>query len=94
MTSQSNQAPVIAIDAMGGDAGTETIVAAVALALAQSEQVQLILVGDAARIKSALQAQGLAEHPRVRVKHTSEVILSDDSPASVLRSKKDSSMRE
>ncbi|PID65207.1 MAG: phosphate acyltransferase [Gammaproteobacteria bacterium] len=93
MTTQSNQAPVIAIDAMGGDAGTETIVNAVALALAQSEQLQLILVGDATRIESALQAQGLAKHPRVRVKHTSEVILSDDSPASVLRSKKDSSMR-
>lgn len=93
MTANHSQAPVIAIDAMGGDAGTESIVSAVKLALEQSARVQLILVGDASRIESALAAQGIAEHERVQVHHTSEVILSDDSPASVLRNKKDSSMR-
>lgn len=93
MTEQHSQAPVIAIDAMGGDAGTESIVSAVKLALEQSSRVQLVLVGDAQRIESALQAQALVKHPRIRIRHTSETILSDDSPASVLRNKKDSSMR-
>lgn len=86
-------APTIAIDAMGGDAGTEMIIDAVAIALQQSTEIQLILVGDETRIKKALQAQQLADNARIRVHHTSEVILSDDSPASVLRNKKDSSMR-
>lgn len=89
----NNQSPTIAIDAMGGDAGTESIVSAVAIALQTSSSVQLVLVGDEPRIKQALEAQNLNQEPRVRVHHTSEVILSDDSPASVLRNKKDSSMR-
>ncbi len=92
MTEQ-NTAPVIAIDAMGGDAGTEMIIEAVSLFLKKSANTHLLLVGDEACINTALQAQGLSNHPRVAIHHTSEVILSDDSPASVLRNKKDSSMR-
>lgn len=90
---ESKTAPIIAIDAMGGDAGAEMIVSSVALALKQSTSIHLLLCGDEARIQSALVAQGLAGNSRVSVRHASEVILSDDSPASVLRNKKDSSMR-
>lgn len=83
----------IAIDAMGGDAGTEVIIDAVLLALTASVGTQLILVGDETRIQTALRAKKQSENPRIRVRHTTEVILSEDSPASVLRKKKDSSMR-
>lgn len=93
MTTEQSKAPIIAVDAMGGDAGTETIVSAVELAIEQSTRVQLVLVGDAPRIEAALKSRSLAEHPRIRIHHTTETILSDDSPASVLRTKKDSSMR-
>lgn len=83
---------VIAIDAMGGDTGTEMIVEAVALALQQSV-ADLLLVGDESRIRSALSVQKLTDNPRIHIHHTSEVILADDSPSAVLRNKKDSSMR-
>ncbi|MBS9777548.1 MAG: phosphate acyltransferase PlsX [Gammaproteobacteria bacterium] len=93
MTEKQLASPVIAIDAMGGDAGTESIASAVNLALKQLSSVNLVLVGDEQRITKALENQGLSSHPRLSIKHTTEVILSDDSPSSVLRNKKDSSMR-
>lgn len=93
MTNAQKQSSIIAVDAMGGDAGTETVISAVAIALKQSAQVSLILVGDEQKIRSALTKQDLANHARIKVHHTTEVILSNDSPASVLRNKKDSSMR-
>lgn len=93
MAQQHHKASVIAIDAMGGDAGTETLVSAVALALKKSTALQLILVGDQTRIASALSSQKLSKHRNIHVRHASEVILSEDSPASVLRHKKDASMR-
>ncbi len=85
--------PTIAIDAMGGDAGTEMLVSGVKMALKQLKKVQLVLVGDEPRIAAALAQHELDQHPRISIRHTTEVVLSDDSPASVLRSKKDSSMR-
>lgn len=84
---------VIAIDAMGGDKGIETTVSAAALAIKEMPHVHLVLVGDAPRILASLKTLQLDNHPQIRIHHTSEVIQSDDSPASVLRSKKDSSMR-
>lgn len=90
---EHTESPLIAIDAMGGDAGTETIVLAVKQALAQSVAMRLVLVGDEANIRHALSTHGLADEKRISIRHTTEVILSDDSPASVLRNKKDSSMR-
>ncbi|PID63557.1 MAG: phosphate acyltransferase [Gammaproteobacteria bacterium] len=91
MTEQRT-ASVIAIDAMGGDAGTEMIVSAAGIALKRI-QADLLLVGDETRIKQALTTQQLNNEPRIHIHHTTEEILSDDSPASVLRNKKDSSMR-
>ncbi|PIE44605.1 MAG: phosphate acyltransferase [Gammaproteobacteria bacterium] len=90
---KKTKSPIIAIDAMGGDAGAETIVSSVKIALDQLPDTHLLLVGDEVRIKAALAGQGIANNPRVHTHHTTEVILSDDSPASVLRNKKDSSMR-
>lgn len=90
---EKNNVPTIAIDAMGGDAGVDMIVQAVAIALKKSSKIQLILVGDEAKILSALAHHKLQNSKRVSIRHTSEVIRSDDSPAAVLRNKKDSSMR-
>lgn len=93
MAEKYNKKPVIAIDAMGGDAGTETLVSAVKLALNDGRSCHLVLVGDETRIQQALVSQRLDNHQRISIQHASEVILSDDSPASVLRHKKDASMR-
>lgn len=93
MTDNTHTAPLIAIDAMGGDGGVKTIVPAAKIAVEASDTVRLILVGDESVIRQALKTHELSEHPRISIRHTSEVILSEDSPSSVLRNKKDSSMR-
>ena len=92
MAGKQSSAPIVAIDAMGG-AGTESIVAAAGIALKQLKQTRMVLVGDQDRIKKAMLSQGLKECERLKVRHTTETILSEDSPALVLRGKKDSSMR-
>ncbi len=89
----TKKTPVIAIDAMGGDAGVEMVVSSIKIALSQLLDIRLVLVGDKSAIHSALVKNSLTNDSRISVHHTSEVILSDDSPASVLRNKKDSSMR-
>ncbi|MGY0398720.1 MAG: phosphate acyltransferase PlsX [Ostreibacterium sp.] len=93
MTENALRSPTIAIDAMGGDTGAEMVALAAKLALEDLPHVQLILVGNEHQLTEALQEQHLTSHERLRVHHTSETILADDSPASVLRNKKDSSMR-
>ncbi|TVP92257.1 MAG: phosphate acyltransferase PlsX [Pseudomonadaceae bacterium] len=82
----------LAIDVMGGDFGPRCIVPAVARSLVKLPQLNVILVGDQAALKDALAECPLASD-RVSFRYTSEVILADDSPASVLRRKTDASMR-
>lgn len=77
---------------MGGDFGPRCIVPAVARCLARLPQLNVILVGDQAALESALRSCSLPSD-RVSFRYTSEVILADDSPASVLRRKTDASMR-
>jgi glycerol-3-phosphate acyltransferase PlsX len=78
---------------MGGDHGlTVTIPAALAV-LAEQPDLELILVGQRDAIERALAIAGAPAHPRVRIRHASETVAMDESPATALRSKKDSSMR-
>ncbi len=93
MNSNLLESTSIAIDAMGGDAGTEEIVLAVKMALKKSPDLSLILVGDEARIESALLKNKLSKGKNIAIRHTTEVVKSDDSPSQMLRGKKDSSMR-
>lgn len=83
----------IAIDAMGGDLGPSEVVAAVALALAESTFTgQLTLVGKADELGLLLTAAGLKESERLTITAASEVITMDDKPLKAWRSKKDASM--
>ncbi len=93
MTNTQRQTPVIAIDAMGGDAGVEMVISGIKIALEKSQNIHLVLVGDEATIHEVLTEKELITDSRISVRHASEVILCDDSPASVLRNKKDASMR-
>ncbi len=93
MTNTQRQTPVIAIDAMGGDAGVEMVISGIKIALEKSHNIHLVLVGDEVTIHKVLAEKQLITDSRISVRHASEVIFSDDSPASVLRNKKDSSMR-
>ncbi|MBL4851391.1 MAG: phosphate acyltransferase PlsX [Gammaproteobacteria bacterium] len=88
----------IALDAMGGDHGVMTIVAAACQLLKEtspkdSPRVKLILVGQQDAITDALRQQQMTVGERLSIQHASEVVAMDESPALALRGKKDSSMR-
>lgn len=78
---------------MGGDHGPGVIVPAALDALAEHPQLQLILVGDEGILLKELRRLGEFDTTRLQVQHASETVLMDESPASALRTKKDSSMR-
>ncbi len=83
----------VSVDAMGGDHGPGVTVPA-ACDVARSEpNLELILVGDADRVRRELHAAGCGGVGRLRVHHASQVVGMDEPPAQALRSKKDSSMR-
>jgi glycerol-3-phosphate acyltransferase PlsX len=80
----------IALDAMGGDHGTGVVVAAALRFLDASEGVDLILVGDEAKITERL---GKADRTRLKIRPTTQEVGMDEAPSKALRGKKDSSMR-
>lgn len=82
----------LAIDVMGGDFGPRCIIPAVAHCLEQAPAFKVILVGSPEPMTSLYKAHQLPAD-RVTLVHTSETILADDAPASVLRGKRDASMR-
>ncbi|MCQ2042174.1 phosphate acyltransferase PlsX [Stutzerimonas kunmingensis] len=86
-------APVIAIDAMGGDFGPHCIVPASLSCLAESPSLHLVLVGQ-----SSLLEQLVAQHPgvdrsRLKIVDAPEIIGMAERPAQALRGKPRSSMR-
>ncbi len=84
---------IIALDAMGGDHGPQVTVGAAKQALQEIPDLQLVLVGNEALIKSELSNNGLSSESRIRIHHSSEVVDMDESPTAALKKKKDSSMR-
>ena len=83
----------IALDAMGGDFGTGVVVPAAVLAARKNPDVDFILVGDEAEIRTALDDAGSADGSQLRVQHASQTVAMDELPSHALRNKKDSSMR-
>lgn len=77
----------IAIDAMGGDHAPKEIVLGAMKAVAEFKDIQIILVGDEAKIKKYLTNQD-----RIDILHTDEVILPTDEPVRAVRRKKTASM--
>ena len=84
---------IIAIDAMGGDFGPDVTIPASVDCLKKNPALKLILVGDEAILTERL-TQALKDFEgRLSIQHASERVEMDDSPAKVIRNKKDSSMR-
>ncbi len=79
----------IALDAMGGDAAPAVTVRG-ALDAVDALGIGVVLVGDETRIRAELGTQG---DGRISVRHASEVVGMEESPAVALRRKKDSSIR-
>lgn len=80
----------IAVDAMGGDHGLAPIVEG-AVQAAKESDVEVILVGDEAQVKEQLARMGCSD-PRVSIRHASQTVGMHESPASVARKKRDSSV--
>jgi phosphate acyltransferase len=83
----------ISIDAMGGDHGPHVTVPAALAALKADNQLNIVLVGLEDAIRAELKAHKASTSPNLRIHHSTEVVLMDESPQSALKNKKDSSMR-
>lgn len=84
---------IIALDAMGGDHGPDVVVPAAVNVLQRYPDVQLLLVGQETVLRPLLLKHGKEFKDRLMIHHASEVVDMDESPASAMRTKKDSSMR-
>jgi len=83
----------IALDAMGGDSAPASTVAGAWEALKKFPDIEIILVGDQARIEKELHALGAWPiHRRFSIHHASQVVEMGDSATDALRRKKDSSI--
>jgi glycerol-3-phosphate acyltransferase PlsX len=83
----------VAIDCMGGDHGTHVTVPAAVNYLEHNPNASVILVGNQDAIDTELRRTRFAGTSRAKVRHASEIVAMDESPALALRGKKDSSMR-
>lgn len=78
---------------MGGDHGPAVTVPAAISFLGHEPDAELILVGLEDAISAELKKHKATTHPRLSIRHASEVVTMDDSLEVALRRKKDSSMR-
>ncbi len=83
----------LSIDAMGGDHGPHVTVPAALKALAEDDQLNIVLVGLEDAIQAELKARKASTSQRLRIHPATEVVLMDESPQSALKNKKNSSMR-
>lgn len=83
----------ISIDSMGGDHGVKVTIPASLDCLKNNPELTLILVGDEAVLKPLLVKELVAYSGRLSIQHASQCVEMDESPAKVLKNKKDSSMR-
>ncbi len=81
----------IAVDAMGGDFAPAVVVEG-AIRAAKEFGIHSILVGDKDKVMAELKKHGCVDS-RITVRHASEVVGMDESPAQAIRRKKDSSLR-
>jgi fatty acid/phospholipid biosynthesis enzyme len=81
----------IALDAMGGDLAPASPVAGAVEALHKYTDIEIILVGDQARIEQEFATLGIRQPKRLTVRHASQVVDMADSAIDAIRKKKDSS---
>ncbi len=86
-------APIIAIDAMGGDFGPHCIVPASLDCLAESPSLHLALVGQSSVLEELVSRHKGVDRSRLLIVHAEEIIGMDEKPAQALRGKPQSSMR-
>lgn len=82
----------IALDAMGGDHGVDSVIPGAAMCLADNPDLRFLLFGDQDKIVNALSGYD-ALSKASEIVHTDSYIKSDDKPSAALRASKGSSMR-
>jgi glycerol-3-phosphate acyltransferase PlsX len=78
----------IALDMMGGDYGPRSSIPAAISAVKKYPHLTLLLCGDEKCISDALRKHKADTHPRLVIKHCSEVVSNTCEPAQALRNKK------
>lgn len=92
MTQNNNDIKcVIAVDAMGGDFAPKNVILGALDALKESNDFQLILIGDKEKILSVTKTENINIDENL-ILHASQVIEMGDSPTQALKSKPDSSI--
>lgn len=86
-------APIIAIDAMGGDFGPRSIVPASLRCLSENPSLHLALVGHTSLLENALSRHPAADSARLSLVHADEIIDMNERPTQALRTKPGASMR-
>ncbi len=87
----AERAPIIAVDAMGGDFGPSVVVPG-AIDAARAGDFSLALVGRAAAVEAELKKLDVAGLD-VRVVHAEDVAEMDEKPSDILRRKKNASIQ-
>lgn len=91
MSSSPNSVCRVVLDAMGGDYAPKNVLIGAAMALKETSNLDLILVGDKAQIIKVASENGLT-FPEDKIVHTTQVIEMTESPAEAVRAKTDSSI--
>ena len=79
----------IALDAMGGDRGSEIIVSG-ALQAVREADLDVSLFGDEKKLTAILKGSGGDSSERINIVHTTEVVGMGESPIDAIRNKPDS----
>lgn len=82
----------VAVDAMGGDFAPAVTVEGAVGTVNDSEDIEIILVGDEPLLKKELSGKQYP-HQRLQIRHASQVVGMDEPALFALRKKKDSSIR-
>jgi len=83
----------IALDAMGGDFGPEVVIPAAAHVVKKSSDINIILVGDEARLRECAKTHNIDLDKHFEIQHASQIVEMHEDPRHAVRKKKDSSMR-
>ena len=83
----------IALDAMGGDFGPEVVIPAAAHVVKKFNDIDIILVGDEARLRECAKTHDIDIDKHFEIQHASQVVEMHEDPRHAVRKKKDSSMR-
>jgi glycerol-3-phosphate acyltransferase PlsX len=82
----------IALDAMGGDYAPAVNIEGAIETVDNYHDIHIILVGDESLLKQELETKKYPHH-RISIRHASQIVKMEESPAVAIRKKRDSSIR-